>query len=232
LTGFATAYPALKTTLRASNVLLGQIPDNVPGSVSESRLVEQLEGHVLAQPDHRQLKVTDDRHRRGVEHAAVHIRDRQAFDGAGAEIGEPLTLRIACPAQQPAQGPLRGDPGRVEAVILDLVQGRVDVTDDAALGGVAAPCSPVLVAVIAAGTIAAGHDAGLFVPMNTAWSSATPTASASPSRTSAQMSIAESATTFSGTGTIAASSSATRFTPAHAISVVCLRPVSPATQYA
>src|SRR5215218_7728425 len=57
------------------------------------------------------------------------------------------------------------------------------------------------VSAIDAGTIAHGHDAGLLVPENTAASSATPTASASPACTSPHRSKSLSSTTASGTGT-------------------------------
>jgi hypothetical protein len=71
----------------------------------------------------------------------------------------------------------------------------------------------------------------LFVPLNTAASSVTPTASARPCCTSGQKSMPEaSSTTASGTGTMAAISSASSVMPAHAISVVCFSPVSPLTK--
>ena len=98
--------------------------------------------------------------------------------------------------------------------------------------GVLVPTSAVLPAVIAAGSIAAGHEASLLIPPKTAASSTCAIASASAGRSSPHASKLESSTTASGIGTMHAISSAVRVTPCHAASVVCFKPVSPATQYA
>jgi hypothetical protein len=90
----------------------------------------------------------------------------------------------------------------------------------------------VFPAAVAAGMIASGQLAGLSVPASTAWSSLIATASASASRTSAQIGKPESSITASGTGTIAATSSAISSASAQTSSVVCFKPVSPPTQYA
>lgn len=87
-------------------------------------------------------------------------------------------------------------------------------------------------AAVAAGMSAVGHDGGLLTPANTAASMAAPIRATSNGRTASHGETDMSAVTASGTGTIAAISSATKSTPTHETSVVCLSPVSPLTQYA
>jgi hypothetical protein len=81
-------------------------------------------------------------------------------------------------------------------------------------------------------TMLVGNVPGAFVPSNTAESSARPMACSSSGRTEPHTSKLASSSTFSGIGTIAASSSMLRNLLPQLTSVVCLSPVSPLTQYA
>src|SRR5688500_673392 len=77
-----------------------------------------------------------------------------------------------------------------------------------------------------------GKLAGALVPKNTAVSSALWNASMMYGSEVSQTSISMSAATFSGTGMMIASSSMVMNLFAHAISVVCFKPVSPVTHCA
>jgi hypothetical protein len=134
-------------------------------------------------------------------------------------------------AQQRAQLAPCGDSVHVEAIDLTQIEGLAQVAYYAAFGWRVASRRDVPAAT-AAGTIASGQLAGLPVPAKTAVSSAAPTASGqtfAQQRPDVYRRVVNDRFRHRHDRCDLFASSCR---PAHAASVVCLRPVSPFTKYA